>query len=125
MSRDKSYLPEAVRDMPVFPARFNNPYANPFDESLSIKVDSITCRRCKGVKTDPDGEYDCLLCHGSGEEESPAKWFCSAHPDTELVMIGTRYVEWEDGQGFDNNGHLEVKGCPICKVPAHSETTIA
>ncbi len=120
-------LPEEARNLPTFPPHDGTPYSSPYDKALYIEVSIISCRRCGGTKTDPGGEYPCLLCHGTGEERSPdgVKRFCSRHPDKELVRIGKRRVSWEDGQGFDHEGFLEVKGCSTCKIAAHSETGVA
>lgn len=124
---DDDYLPEEVKDLPTFPPDDGTPYSSPYDKSLYVEVRTIPCRRCGGDGTDPDGAYPCLLCHGVGEEPSPdgVKRFCFVHPDKELVRIGKRHVSWEDGQGFDHEGFLEVRGCPICRIAAHSETGLA
>jgi len=120
-------LPEEVRNLPTLPPNDSTPYSNPYDKSLYVEVKTIPCRRCDGTQTDPDGAYPCLLCHGKGEEPSPdgVKRFCFVHTGTELVCIGKRHVSWEDGQGFDHEGFLEVRGCPICRIAAYSETSIA
>lgn len=124
MSED---LPEEAKKLPTYPPDKGTPYASPYDKSLYIEIRSIQCRRCKGGGTDPDGPYPCLLCKGSKAERNPdgIKRYCSKHPDRELVGIGKRFVTWEDSQGFDHSGYLEVKGCSICKIPAHSETDLA
>lgn len=119
--------PEEVEKLKTFPPKDGTPYSSPYDKTLYIEVGEILCRRCQGEKTDPDGDYPCLLCKGSGSEPSPngVKRFCARHPDLELVRIGKRHVSWEDGQGFDHEGYLEVRGCPTCKIAAHSETSLA
>jgi len=117
MSKDDSYLPEEARKLPILDIR-----GDIDREDLYIKIEGSQCRRCKGQKTDPDGDYPCLLCKGEGIEKfiDGAVLMCSKHPEQKLVAIGRRFVTWEDGMGFDREGYLEVKGCPICEVPACS-----
>ena len=119
--------PEGVKNLKTFPPSDGSPYASPYDKALYIEVKEVQCQRCGGKKTDPDGDYSCLLCHGIGSRPSPdgLKRFCYIHTDLELVGIGKRHVSWEDGQGFDHKGYLEVRGCPVCKIAAHSETNLA
>lgn len=80
------------------------------------------CRRCNGEKTDPNGDYPCLLCKGKGSEDllSSAQLVCAKHPEHVLVNIGKRRYEWEDAMGFDHQGYLAVRGCPVCMIPALS-----
>jgi len=120
-------LPEEARNLPIFPPSNGTPYSSPYDKSLYIEVKTMTCRRCSGNKSDPDGDYPCLLCHGTGLESCPdgVKRFCFMHTDKELVRIGRRRVSWEGSMGFDREGFLEVRGCPICKIAAYSETSLA
>lgn len=118
-----SYPPE-VEALKTFDAGHNSPYLNPYDESLSKEVDTIPCRRCGGCGFDPDTPTFCMTCGGSGEEHGTFR-VCSTHSDRELVRVGKRRVEWEDSQGFDHKGYLEVKGCPVCQKPAYSETAMA
>ena len=112
---DESYLPEEARKLPTL-------NVGELDiKELYNKIEGTECRRCHGSKVDPDGAYPCLLCHGKGIEkfiDGITIRVCSKHTDKELVGVGKRYVTWEDGQGFDHEGYMEVKGCPICKVPA-------
>jgi len=114
---DDTYLPEAARKLPVLDI-----HGDLDIKELYNRIEGTQCRRCKGTKTDPDGEYRCLLCKGSGLEKfiDGAVIACIKHPDRKLAGIGRRYVTWEDGQGFDHEGYLEVRGCPICKIPALS-----
>ena len=91
-------------------------------KELYVDKSIIECRRCLGNGTDPDGDYPCLLCHGAKEEKLHGELYryCSKHTDILLVDIGKRHVEWEDSQGFDHQGYVAVKGCPICNIPACS-----
>lgn len=114
---DDSYLPEEARRLPILPISGNLDI-----KELYVVMEGNQCRRCRGTGIDPDGEYPCLLCKGKKVEKfiDGSIKVCFKHPDKELVGIGRRFVTWEDAMGFDQEGYLEVKGCPICKVPACS-----
>ncbi len=115
---NENELPEKARKLPTL-----NIGGDLDLKELYVRVEGTKCRRCQGSKVDPDGDYPCMLCRGKGVEKFPGgvtKTVCSEHQDKELVGVGKRRVGWEDGQGFDHNGFLEVKGCPICKVPVLS-----
>ena len=123
MDTDDSGLPEEARKLPKLNIKEN------FDlKDLYAVIEGTTCRRCGGTGIDPntgidpDSEYPCLLCRGKKIEKFAGGdvHVCVNHPDLQLVGIGRRPVEWEDGQGFDHRGWLEVKGCPVCKIPARS-----
>lgn len=115
---DESYLPDEARKLPTLSIQgdLNLP-------ELYLRVKGTKCRRCEGSGTDPDGDYPCLLCRGKQIEEFPiggSYLVCSKHPEEKLIGIGKRHTTWEDGMGFDHEGYVEVKGCPICKIPAVS-----
>lgn len=112
-----SDLPEEARRLPTLQI------GGDLDlEDLYTVVEGSKCRRCSGTGVDPDGDYPCLLCRGKKVElfiDGPMK-VCVKHPDKELVGVGKRHVNWEDGMGIAHEGYLEVKGCPVCKVPCLS-----
>ncbi len=110
-------LPEEARKLPTLEIH----------SDINIKelyeiIEGSRCRRCNGTTIDPDGKYSCLLCRGTGIEKykDGVIRVCREHRGEELVGIGKRHVSWEDGMGFDHSGFLEVKGCPVCKVPVLS-----
>ncbi len=114
---NENALPEAARRLPTLNIGGDLDLKDQY-----IRVEGTKCRRCDGTEVDPDGAYPCLLCRGKGVEKFPGgitKVVCSKHQDQELVGVGKRYVAWEM-MGFDHKGYLEVKGCPICKVPVLS-----
>jgi len=115
--RDKVWLPKEARELPVLDIG-----EDLRREDLYTVIEGTTCRRCSGSGIDPDGEYPCLLCRGKKIEKfiDGNILVCTKHPDKELVNIGIRHVTWEDGMGFDREGYLGVKGCPICRIPAYS-----
>lgn len=111
-------LPEEARKLPTLNIKGEIDL-----EELYTKIEGTECRRCKGSGIDPDGEYPCLLCRGKKIEYFPGResyLVCSKHPEHRLVAVGKRYIEWEDSQGFDHSGYVEVKGCPICRTPTIS-----
>lgn len=116
MSEDN--LPEEARRLPTLNIGGDIDF-----KDLYKRVEGTECRRCKGSGVDPDGEYPCLLCRGKKIEYFPGRdsyLVCNKHPEQKLIAVGKRHTTWEDGQGFDHEGYVEVKGCPICKVPVLS-----